>query len=442
MSPVYAILLFSSLAVLLLSAGNANGEHDDCPYLFDCGSIGRIAFPFTTVERQNCGVLAIHGCNDRNQTAMKSVQLNNGGKLFQVTRVNSLWWEKSISIIDHDFRGLLQSTSCKALSYKITVPPSSPFGYFDMRHNITAFKCSRQHKLNHTNNFFNYTSTRCDFDFYFAPPNSDDESLSSLTSSCSMAQLPKRKDSEFFKDPFGFLTAEITFEFRFSDACRQCFEERWDLCRSDSKGKIYCDPMRKGRVSSRKLASTLGVGVGLCIIFGLFLTSRYCKRKYGRGGVQLQLSNTYADPYPSRDTQTDRIFFGVPVFSYKELQEATNNFDRTRKLGDGGFGTVYYVAELAFRCLQGDNELRPSVDQVLEALKKIESGKYGSDEHLEKEGDGGVISSTSTKEVHPPPPASQDWGQVGILINKKLPASPKSLTEKWESESTTPNASG
>ncbi|TKY50871.1 wall-associated receptor kinase 14 [Spatholobus suberectus] len=127
-----------------------------------------------------------------------------------------------------------------------------------MRHNITAFKCSRQHKLNHTNNFFNYTSTRCDFDFCFAPPNSDDESLSSLTSSCSMAQLPKRKDSEFFKDPFGFLTAEITFEFRFSDACRQCFEERWDLCRSDSKGKIYCDPMRKNRVSTRKLALMLG----------------------------------------------------------------------------------------------------------------------------------------------------------------------------------------
>uniref|UniRef100_A0A1J3HF73 non-specific serine/threonine protein kinase n=1 Tax=Noccaea caerulescens TaxID=107243 RepID=A0A1J3HF73_NOCCA len=33
-------------------------------------------------------------------------------------------------------------------------------------------------------------------------------------------------------------------------------------------------------------------------------------------------------------------YFGVQVFSYEELEEATENF--SRELGDGGFGTVYY----------------------------------------------------------------------------------------------------
>jgi len=33
-------------------------------------------------------------------------------------------------------------------------------------------------------------------------------------------------------------------------------------------------------------------------------------------------------------------YYGVQVFSYEELEEATENF--SRELGDGGFGTVYY----------------------------------------------------------------------------------------------------
>lgn len=33
--------------------------------------------------------------------------------------------------------------------------------------------------------------------------------------------------------------------------------------------------------------------------------------------------------------------FQTHVFSYDELEEATDRFDSSRELGDGGFGTVY-----------------------------------------------------------------------------------------------------
>lgn len=242
MSTVYVILLFSHLTAVLLSAGNANGHHDECPDSFDCGSLGRIYFPFTTVQYLNCGALAIHGCDDHNQTAVKRVQLNNGGKLFQVTQVNShqrQGWRTSISITDHDFRMLLVNGSCMAFTYNIIFPPFSAFGYFDMKNNITSFKCRHNQTVNHTNDFINYTGCPSS-DFYFAPPYSDYESLRSLISSCSMVKLPVRQDSQFFKDPFGFLTAEITFEFTFSHDCIRCHEEGRGFCRPDSNGKFHC----------------------------------------------------------------------------------------------------------------------------------------------------------------------------------------------------------
>lgn len=237
MYDVYVILLFCHLTVLHLSAGNANEHTSDCPDSFDCGSLGNISFPFTTSEHPNCGALAIQGCNNPNQTALKQVRLSSGGKLLQVTNIVGSWRWK-ISIIDKDYRNLLENSSCNALSYNITVPPSSPFGCFYLENNITALNCSHHKNLNLSNDFINYTGCS-PFDFYFAPSSSDQNYLRSLTSSCSMVQLSVRQDSQFFKDPFGFLNPQITFQFQSSSACQRC-RDRGGNCRLDSNAKLYC----------------------------------------------------------------------------------------------------------------------------------------------------------------------------------------------------------
>ncbi|KAL8536229.1 hypothetical protein ACS0TY_011744 [Phlomoides rotata] len=48
--------------------------------------------------------------------------------------------------------------------------------------------------------------------------------------------------------------------------------------------------------------------------------------------------------FPSLKSDLGRgsSYFGVQVFDYSELEQATNNFDPAGELGDGGFGTVYY----------------------------------------------------------------------------------------------------
>jgi serine/threonine protein kinase len=116
--------------------------------------------------------------------------------------------------------------------------------------------------------------------------------------------------------------------------------------------------------------------------------------------------------------------------------------DKVRELVDPSLGfesdsevkrMVNSVAELAFQCVLGDMELRPSMDEVLQELKKIDGGNFEFD-HLEKVHH--YAGSSRSKEVHLP--------IVGTSIDKKQESSssPKSLTEKWESKSNTPSSGG
>ncbi|KAG4963097.1 hypothetical protein JHK82_039771 [Glycine max] len=56
------------------------------------------------------------------------------------------------------------------------------------------------------------------------------------------------------------------------------------------------------------------------------------------------------------------------------------------------------VAGLAFRCVQGDNELSPSMDEVLEALNKFQNENYEF-ENLEKKDDLLVVQEEQDQEL-------------------------------------------
>jgi hypothetical protein len=65
-------------------------------------------------------------------------------------------------------------------------------------------------------------------------------------------------------------------------------------------------------------------------------------RKRKRASLNFISRNISSRPYSNSDQEGDSAYFGVSVFAYNELEEATNHFDSKRELGDGGFGTVYY----------------------------------------------------------------------------------------------------
>ena len=74
------------------------------------------------------------------------------------------------------------------------------------------------------------------------------------------------------------------------------------------------------------------------------------------------------------------------------------------------------VAELAFQCLQQDKEMRPSMDEVLEALKTIQSGEDAREDQEMAYDDDGVLNVQK--------PALLDRYEVGLLNCKSLPPSP------------------
>lgn len=71
----------------------------------------------------------------------------------------------------------------------------------------------------------------------------------------------------------------------------------------------------------------------------LFLLWRY-KPKFTASNFLSR--NISSQPHTNSDIEGGVAYFGVPVFTYTELEEATNHFDSEKELGDGGFGTVYY----------------------------------------------------------------------------------------------------
>lgn len=80
------------------------------------------------------------------------------------------------------------------------------------------------------------------------------------------------------------------------------------------------------------------IGLTFLICLGIVIW----RFKKGKGGHSHSFArNTFSDP-SRKDHEGDSKYFGVPVFSYSTLEEATSNFDPSQELGDGGFGTVYY----------------------------------------------------------------------------------------------------
>ncbi|XP_020549263.1 LEAF RUST 10 DISEASE-RESISTANCE LOCUS RECEPTOR-LIKE PROTEIN KINASE-like 1.2 isoform X4 [Sesamum indicum] len=126
------------------------------------------------------------------------------------------------------------------------------------------------------------------------------------------------------------------------------------------------------------LVTTLS-GVGFFLVVCVLVTYIIWQRKKIISRGYLLSRNLSSDPSSKSDIEGGSLYFGIPIFSCAELEEATNNFDSSKELGDGGFGTVYYGKlrdgrEVAIKRLYEHNYRR--VQQFMNEIKILTSLRH------------------------------------------------------------------
>uniref|UniRef100_A0A7N0UVK5 non-specific serine/threonine protein kinase n=1 Tax=Kalanchoe fedtschenkoi TaxID=63787 RepID=A0A7N0UVK5_KALFE len=108
-------------------------------------------------------------------------------------------------------------------------------------------------------------------------------------------------------------------------------------CEDGGTATVKC---KRGRSIRTKLIIGFSVGGGTALIMGVFFFI-YLRRRKASYVPSYFTRNISSDPSSITDPEKMGALYGVKFFTYDELEEATDNFNESREIGDGGFGTVY-----------------------------------------------------------------------------------------------------
>ncbi|KAB5560970.1 hypothetical protein DKX38_005927 [Salix brachista] len=147
---------------------------------------------------------------------------------------------------------------------------------------------------------------------------------------------------------------EVSYRNPYSDDYQKCYKPSGGQSGFDGKPICICNDQLCPVLFLSFPGASLASGAVLVIIVGgwVMVVKRMKKRKSAMEQFEVLPAVTPSSANFFRATPSianyksgidkSSTYFGVRVFSYNELEEATNCFDSSKQLGDGGFGTVYH----------------------------------------------------------------------------------------------------
>ncbi|XP_039040517.1 LEAF RUST 10 DISEASE-RESISTANCE LOCUS RECEPTOR-LIKE PROTEIN KINASE-like 1.2 isoform X2 [Hibiscus syriacus] len=291
---------------------------------FDCGTIRNISYPFWTDDLRRpsyCG----YGDEEYKLECMRNEPpvLTLSSQQFRVLNLNASF-------------GLLTIQRVNLSTCPGEILITSAFNYTFSAENITLlYGCDRFRGL-HSNHSFSCTSDgREEFPVLFE----DEEN--GCDDNGEKVVIPVGKEA--FDDLINGTTAvnETLLQpfnmryFAYEVYCKKC-KDSGGSCGSNetvpAAFACYC------RDHPRQIHCHHGFGAAAGgIIISSIAFYFWLRRHRGKNSFNSSYDSSFM-----MDPEKSNSLAGVQLFTYKELEQATNNFDSNKELGDGGFGTVYH----------------------------------------------------------------------------------------------------
>ncbi|XP_022739081.1 LEAF RUST 10 DISEASE-RESISTANCE LOCUS RECEPTOR-LIKE PROTEIN KINASE-like 1.2 isoform X3 [Durio zibethinus] len=331
-APSISIFTFFFISLILLPVSYCQDDKsfEECFSPFNCGDIRNLTFPFWIDGRpEHCRQEGFRLTNCGYQQPVIDI----GGNEFRLIYLNQATYTMTIA------RNDLWEDIC--LENPINITLDYPFlCYPQTNRNLTFFYNCNPPQFNCTLGLRSfYADDLTERDKYEGFNSSCGTAIQVQVNQSAFSQLWNERPQLLEDWRLGF---DVVYNFS-RLFCSKCDSLNGRCGNWSSPLYPICSkPGRKFNLKT-KLAIGFGAAAGGIMISSIVF---YFWQRHHRGKVFFKSSyvsgKSSADRSSIMDPENGDSFVGIHLFTYNELEEATNNFDSDMELGDGGFGTVYY----------------------------------------------------------------------------------------------------